>query len=239
MKIAICDDDKAFSDWLYKYMNHIGQRLKINFVIDIYNNPLSFKKVLLNKEEMYEVIILDIDMGAVSGLDIASILHNMYVDVLIIFLSAYTNYVYEAIKYAPFRYVRKDKIKIELNEAIESAYRNIDKNREQYYYLKKRTEIIKIKFSNILYFDIFERKVRVVLSDGSSYTEKNTIKKVMNKLSPNSFCQIHSGIIVNMKHIVSYNKISVKLSNKEELPISKYRFKDFVENFMDYIGDKI
>lgn len=53
----------------------------------------------MNNEEGYDVLILDVDMGEISGLDIASILYEQHSDVLIIFLSAYSNYVYEAIKY--------------------------------------------------------------------------------------------------------------------------------------------
>lgn len=239
MKIAICDDDKEFSNWLYKYLNVLSGSIKEKCIIDTYNDPSSLKKVLLNNEDVYEVIILDVDMGEISGLDIASILHDQHSDVLIIFLSAYSNYVYEAIKYTPFRYVRKDKLKIELNEAFEAAYRNLEDNKEQFYFCRNRTEIIKIKISKILYFDMCERKVRFSLTDGNCYTEKTTISNVMDKLPLDNFCQIHSGIVVNMKYIISYNKTVVKISNGEELPISRYRFKKFERKFLEFIGEKI
>ncbi len=102
MKIAICDDDIEFGKWLYIYLNELGKSAKEKCIIEVYNEPSDLKRVLLNNEEGYDVLILDVDMGEISGLDIASILYEQHSDVLIIFLSAYSNYVYEAIKYEPF-----------------------------------------------------------------------------------------------------------------------------------------
>ena len=46
-------------------------------------------------------------MPDVSGLEVAKKLRQKHLDIILIFISAYEQYVFESIEYNPFRYIRK------------------------------------------------------------------------------------------------------------------------------------
>jgi len=53
------------------------------------------------------LLILDIDMPGISGLDLAETLRASNLNLLIIFLSNHEEFVFKAIEFQPFRYIRK------------------------------------------------------------------------------------------------------------------------------------
>lgn len=239
MKIAICDDDMSVSQSISNFICNQLRSIVGESDVDIFNNPLNLIRAVFKDDEDYEVIILDINMGKVSGLELAAKIHERDSDMLIIFLSAYSVYVYEAIKYSPFRYVRKNRVNIELVEALGSASKIIEGRKERYYLCKMNSEMLRIKISQIIYYDMYERKVRFVMQNNKVILEKTTIKQVLDSIANKRFFQINSGIVVNLDYVESINRGLLMMTNGETLPISRQRYKIFEKKFIEYIGELI
>lgn len=114
MRIAICDDDNEMLGRLKKDVIEIFGILKVNIEIFSFSDGKELLRTIQNDDENFDLFLLDIDMPDVSGLEIAQMLREMSVNLIIIFISAYDNYVFDSIEYSPFRYIRKSRIKEEL-----------------------------------------------------------------------------------------------------------------------------
>lgn len=68
----------------------------------------------------YDIVLLDIQMGEVSGFMLAEELYKITGGENIIFVSSMENLVFESIHFRPFRFVRKSHLEEELTEAVES-----------------------------------------------------------------------------------------------------------------------
>ena len=68
----------------------------------------------------------------------------------------------------------------------------------------------------------------------------NFISKLsdIEKELPKGFIRTHQSFLVNADYIDSLDSSKVKLSNRKELPVSRYRGKNIKEKFLRYIGDK-
>lgn len=118
MRIAICDDDNEMLGRLKKDVIEIFGILKVNIEIFSFSDGKELLRTIQNDDENFDLFLLDIDMPDVSGLEIAQMLREMSVNLIIIFISAYDNYVFDSIEYSPFRYIRKSRIKEELPLAL-------------------------------------------------------------------------------------------------------------------------
>jgi DNA-binding LytR/AlgR family response regulator len=74
--------------------------------------------------------------------------------------------------------------------------------------------------SNILYFESYGRKVRIVRNGGSSEFY-GRLSDIASKYSEKGFIQIHKSYVVNLHYIKSVNRTQCVLSDNTVIPVSK------------------
>ena len=131
MNIVICDDDESDILTAKNVIKQTVQELHIKTEFDYYSNATDVERKLLVKKESTDILILDIDMPEVSGLERAEKLRAENKDLIIIFLSNHEEFVFKAIEFQPFRYIRKMHLNTEIPLAIRSAVRVIEANRDK------------------------------------------------------------------------------------------------------------
>lgn len=134
LNIAICDDSKfdalAAREVIRNTLNNLNKEADIEY----YLNAEDIQNKLLKRKEPLDLLILDIDMPGISGLDLAETLRANNLKLLIIFLSNHEEFVFKAIEFQPFRYIRKIKLETEMPIAIQSAVKVIAANSDLHIY---------------------------------------------------------------------------------------------------------
>ena len=104
MKIAICDDNQAFSKHLYgKLVNYLAQIDK-QCQCEIFTTPASLIAADLTATH---VIFLDVDMPGMNGIDVARKLRITYPDIFIVFVTGWIKYAPAGYCVNAFRYLLK------------------------------------------------------------------------------------------------------------------------------------
>ena len=100
--------------------------------------------------------------------------------------------------------------------------------------LETPKKIIKLDYNEIYYFIMFSPYI-----DIHTRTEKVTLRKNISdieKMLPKEyFIRCHRSYIVNVKHIKSIKKDNVLLENGVEIPISRGKYKEVNDTFINYI----
>ena len=122
-KVLAADDEAYIREALKKLINWE----KMNCVlIDVVDDG----QELINKieEEEPDIVITDIQMPEVNGMDVCKYLYETYPETQVIILTAYSDFSYAktAIKYSICGYVLKVSIMDELPDAIEKAIGNLN-----------------------------------------------------------------------------------------------------------------
>ena len=122
-KVLAADDEAYIREALKKLINWE----KMNCVlIDVVDDG----QELINKieEEEPDIVITDIQMPEVNGMDVCKYLYETYPETQVIILTAYSDFSYAktAIKYSICDYVLKVSIMDELPDAIEKATGNLN-----------------------------------------------------------------------------------------------------------------
>ena len=117
--VALCDDNVEFlnmlNDMLEKEFREIvSPKHKISF--EKFNSGRSILDFA--KKQKISVLFLDIDMPEMTGFEVAKILGTENKDMLIIFVSAYDNFVYESFDYSPFQFARKSCLVDDLKKIV-------------------------------------------------------------------------------------------------------------------------
>lgn len=229
-KIAICDDDITFINLFKVEVKKYTVALKLVVEITEYTSGEELLEACC--KNYFSLIFLDIEMPGISGINVASKLHSMRQGTEIIFVSSFEGYVYESIKYKPFRFIRKKYIDQELPEAL-NAFSLIDKNSHAdfLFYTKDGTTILNV--NEIQYMEVFQHYIYVHCND-RSIKVRGTLGNYEKEFQKWGFIRIHKSYLVSYKYIYSVNPTEIILINRIKLPLSKRKNKEVKEKFINY-----
>ena len=239
INIAICDDEQKSLQMIQKELYHIADKLKIEIETYAYKEGKKVLDLIYNEKEDFDVLFLDIDMPDVSGLEVAKKLRQKHLDIILIFISAYEQYVFESIEYNPFRYIRKNRIEKELMPCLKAAYQRLEEMQDSYMIVKTGEAEVRVKHSDIMYFETSARKIGIHLKNGEVLFVRKTIKELYEELNDEHFIKIHSGCVANAKYIGKYSNHDITLDNGEHLIVSRTRIKSVKRALMNYWGNQV
>lgn len=223
MNIVICDDEKAFADKLkkdiHKYIsqNELYCNMNINCICLYSPDAL----MAYAEHVKTDILFLDISMPGTDGIKIAESFYDFHPETLIIFTTNYEEYVFLALRFNPFRYLRKSTLDNELEEALTSALKNLLIS-DKYLTVNNRSNCTQISVHRIIYIEKEKSTnyLNIVCKD-EKYRDRRGINELTANLDPSLFIRINIGTVINIKHIISIKEDRVILSNNAALPISK------------------
>ncbi|AFS78960.1 sensory transduction protein LytT [Gottschalkia acidurici 9a] len=231
MKVALCDDDKIFRD---KIKNHLNTYIEEYPEIEMFE--FCCGEDLLNSynaEHKYDILLLDVELININGLDTAEEIRKLDKNVIIIFISSYTQYVFNVFSLNAFNYLVKPFTLEEFNEVLNKA---IKQHRVNYfkYSVKNNESIINLEIKDILYIEGYRRHIKVFTED-NIYESVGKLKDQEKILKSYNFVTCHQGFLVNMAYIKEISKSDIILTNGSEVPISVRKRADTIKEFNRYL----
>lgn len=239
MRIAICDDDKVLSENLHRKLEALMYKLSINAKIMEFNDGEDLLYEIENTG-IFDIIFLDIEIGKMNGINIASELRNKYFRFTLIFVSQYDNYYRAAFEVQPFWFLDKpvsdEKLELAVNKVID---RVMDK--EETYDFSFNKVYYKIFVDDIVYFESYKRQVIIHCIDNKTYrcyNKLSVIEKEFNEKNRN-FIRINRSLLVNQIYMKTYYYDKIVLYNNEEMGISISRREDVRNCYLDSVERKM
>lgn len=234
MKIAICDDNFQFLKQIEEIVTQIYKEMHLDFTLSCFQSGETLLAEIQDKDAEMDLLLLDIDMPELSGLEVAKIVRETDNNSILIFISSYENYVFDTFEYNPFRFVRKSRMKQELPIALRAAEPLYQKNRKRYVVFKCDEGEVRVEQSEITHFEMVKRRLHIYLTDGRVLHIWRTIKELQKELSSDSFSKIHSGCVVNLKYVSGYSGSEITLDTGVRLIASRDGMKTFKEELSRY-----
>lgn len=104
MLVAVCDDEKKIGKLIKRKIQRYCFEQNIEWKIMLFE---SGDEVLEYDFDQINVLFLDVDMPGRSGMEVAKKIREKNKTMLIIFLTAYSEFVFESFKVETFRYLIK------------------------------------------------------------------------------------------------------------------------------------
>lgn len=177
----------------------------------------------------YELFLLDIQLYDYSGFELAKEIRNIdkYKLTPIVFITAIPTKELLAFKQIHcYDYIVKPFSEKEVIEVLSTVI-NYGIKKEEYISFNLRDYIYRVKFDDIIYFEVIQRKVKVVTVKEQFELSHYTLNKLQDTLT-NDFIRCHKGYIVNVNYISSVDKTNYCINLEEiddKIPIGR-KYKD-------------
>lgn len=230
MRIAICDDEKNIREL-------IGNKVMMKYPEAEIVFFQSGEELLLSDKHI-DILFLDIQMQGRNGMETARELRKKDKSVILIFVTAVEEYVFQAFDVGAFNYIVKPiddtKFVDVLCRAVDewhSQDTNVKEPEANYVMINNGGVHIKVIIEDIVYAEVFNRKVVIhKLDDEIEYYGKMSD---LEAIAGDSFFRPHRAYLVNFKYVEKYDATTIYLEKGTAL-MAKQNYPDFVKKYMKY-----
>ena len=200
--------------------------------LTVYDEPrVGFEAI---KHEQPDLVLLDIEMNSVSGLEIARQLPEKTV---LVFTTAHAQFALEGFNldavdflHKPFAY---DRFEVAINKAFRRiALKNAAQAKESITVKQEYNNVI-IPLDDILYVGAMENYTKIYRRNKGYVLSRMSLKSILEMLPEQQFFRIHKSYIVPAHNVAGYASHRVNLyAPAIELPIGR----TYLPAFMEWIG---
>ncbi|WP_284036454.1 LytTR family DNA-binding domain-containing protein [Neobacillus sp. 114] len=205
IRVIIADDDQA-SKTLLCYFVELLSEYKV--VGNVTNGP---ELIQLVKEENPHIILVDIHMPGINGVEAAKLCKEINPALQVIFTTGSDEYAVEAFSISAADYIVKPIEKVRLFVALEKAKQSIQlleskgtvsKNKLA---IKSSNAFFYILIKDILYIEKVGRKT-IIHTENMQYETLESLQEIEERL-PGHFFKTHRSYLVNLRKIVKIESL--------------------------------
>lgn len=238
IRIAICDDEERAVALHEKIVQDSLQTQGISYEIITYTQSCNLLYDIIDDGFFYDLILLDIEMPGISGMEIPQQMKGVLPNVKIIFVTSHSEYAIDAFELSIFRYVPKNNLEVKLTAAVVDAAKLIELEAGQEYTIQTSSRFERIPYKEIYYIQRDGKNASIVSSAGVSKVRKS-LQQVFDELDAPEFIFIDRGYMVNIIQIMKVSGSMALLKNGEQLPISRSRLQEVKQQINRFWGAHI
>lgn len=233
MKIAICDDD--------------SQELnRISSFIDTYRrecNALLTYKTFQSATELiskvssgdYSILLLDILMPGLNGMQAAHEIRAFDAGVKIVFLTSSPEFAVESYAVKAYDYILKPVTKDKLFSLLDAVIDQAQKPLEGLT-VKTQSGMARILFSRLAFVEIMNKKLYFHLADGGVQEVTSSLAAFEDELlSRPEFVKVHRSYIVNLWQVGKLGAKELITHAEKTVPISRLLYGKVREAYMKHL----
>ncbi|MDE5937119.1 MAG: LytTR family DNA-binding domain-containing protein [Ruminococcus sp.] len=234
-KIAICDDEKIVCDKIKSYLDEISQKLDETFIIDIF---YSAEQMLSELSSDTDIILLDIKMNKLTGIEAAKKIREKNERVYIIFITIMTEYALEGYEVHAFGFIKKPVCYAPLERYMTESIRRLSTRRNDLITINNKSGAVTIYSSQIIFIEAYRHNI-VLVTTKDKISISTPLAELEKLLASKGFFRTHKSYLVNMRHIKSIENSLLVMSDGSSALLSKHRKKKFMESFIGFSGGMI
>lgn len=230
MKIAICDDERIFTDIFREKIEMTAEKCGIECTVSAFLNGAEMISML----NRFDAVFLDVDMPGLSGEETAEYIISSEKALPIIFVTNHDDFVFSSFRYRPFGFLRKRYIDSELEDIIKRLDKYLAEI-ERCYTFNSHNKLISVRLNDINYIEVYGHET-LVHTENAVLTTSKALFTIEKELSEYGFIRTHKSYIVNTRYIFSVERNSIILSNGENLPVSRTKLTDVKQMMIKFTG---
>ena len=232
MKIGICDDEKEIREMLQDKVHSLYPEADIELYA-------SGEELLVG--ELPDILLLDIQMQGKSGIETAKELRLTDRHLIIIFVTAIEDYVFQAFDVDALHYLVKPFSDAKFSEVLRKAVGQYEDRRKSEsinaridkpsLFITTKGTHITVNIEDIVYAEVFDRKVIIHTMD-SDIEYYGKLKDLQQKAGE-GFYRPHRAYLVNFDFIRKYDAKIIYMKKGQAL-MAKQNYQGFVKSYLRY-----
>lgn len=237
IKIAVCDDEMYVAKKIEEYILYFASSHRTDFNVSKFDSG----KALLDSEIGFDLILLDIQMDGLDGIETAKRIRENNMNVPIVYITSFSDYSMRAHKVHAFDFIEKP-----------FDYSHIETVLKDFLKLNAAKSVNNVTFStddgdvtqnadNILYFAYCEHRRILMYTHNKAVELRGGIAGIFETIDNRQFYMTHRNFIVNLKYVktIVKNDYTICMTNGDIVPLSQRKRVDFKERLHEYMNEHL
>ena len=235
MNIAIVEDDNSYAEELERRLHQFASENDLEFNIVKFEDGA---KLIGDYSYRFDLILLDVEMPVMNGIDTARAVREMDDQVLIMFVTNMAQYALHGYEVDAVDYVLKPLNYAALSMKMKKVLRIYRQRPAESIFIKVDGETRRLSIRNIYYVESQGHNLMYHTSSGVyAAAGAKTLSQAEEELSDYGFCRCNSCYLVNLFYIDSLSGDKVKVG-KDYLAISRNKKKQLKAALMRFAEGK-
>lgn len=231
MKIAIVDDEKQMTQLIESYLLRYSKERNTHFKVDIFNNPLEFLSTYTGD---YDLILMDIQMPGLNGIETAKELRRIDASVVLMFITNMMQYAIHGYEVDAIDFVVKPISYGDFVLKMQKASRYVDRNKNKKISLNTTEGIVQLDVTDIHYVEVIRHDLIYHTVHGQ-YKVRGSLREAEKALLDFHFTRSNHCYLVNLKYVEAVSGNLLRVAG-EELVMSRNKKNDVLLEFAKYVG---
>ncbi|MBP8641240.1 MAG: response regulator transcription factor [Oscillospiraceae bacterium] len=234
IKIAICDDEQREIETANKSMQlYLASHPEIDAEVYEFSSAIELLNQIENQGS-FDILLLDIFLPGIHGIDVARQLREDRNKCQIIFLTTSRDYAVEAFAVNAVHYILKPYSVPNFFDAMDKAVRKAEENNKQYLSIFNRGNVYALDLKAVLYVESNNHSQFIYSLNDRPIELRMTMSELFETLSHTDFdfYRLGKAYIVNLKQIRQLSAKEVVFNGGKHLPVPRGAFNNLKDAFM-------
>ena len=232
INIAVVEDSIDDLNNCLSLLDKYSKEKNVQFDIQTFESGDAF---LMRFKSQFDFIILDINLSAMNGIDVARSVRTKDEEVIIMFATNLAKYATNGYEVDAIDFALKPLTYASFYLRLERVMKKLNKKSDSFLVVPSDGGFSKINVNDVLYVEVISHDIIFHVMSGQNITTSGTLKKYDEKLKDLWFIRCNSCYLVNAHKIKRVEKLDIQLVNDEIIAISHPKKKSFMERFKKYV----
>ena len=235
IRVAIVEDDNNYHQKYQELLKKYAEQNNVEFnIVDFYNG-IDFLETF---KGCYDLIIMDIELPGLNGIKTCESLRKIDPYVPIIVISYSSQYAVDGYLFNAIGYIVKPITEYDFFFTLNRSMKNIEENNNFSINITTKQMVRNIRISDIYFIEVSSHMLKI-----KTITEeiviRDKIKKYEDLLKNHKFNRCDNSYLVNLRYCNDVDlKNNIIRINGETITISRSRKKMFLDDLVNYLGEK-
>ena len=216
-KLAVCDDDAQQREHLQEIVTIWSEKNRHLVDLKKYADSKSFL-FDYSEERDFDILLLDIEMPGINGIELAKTVRKDNATVQIIFVTGYYDYFSDGFDVSALHYLIKPVNERKLFPVLDKAADNLS-YRQRSVLISTADADIKVSLADIIYVES-ENVHIIVHTVNGNYRTRISLAKFSEQLD-DTFVKVHRSFVVGLKYIKKITRTEITMLSGDIVPISR------------------
>lgn len=232
LHVAIVDDEQQCRKQLKEYLQRFSLQWQVEFESTEFTNGADLVE---HYSPGWDIILLDIQMNGIDGLEAARRIRQLDDEVVLIFITNMAQYALKGYEVNAYDFVVKPITYPAFAMKLQKISHRLEQRREKYIVLSVPNGLRREPISGVYYIEVRNHRLLCHTVEGTFPLVSGTLTALEKQLNDPRFYRCNNCFLVNMQHVTSIGGDTVRVGN-DELSVSRARKKGFLSALAQFVG---
>jgi len=232
LTFAICDDETTEISYLTNLLHQWAEEVNTQIHLSTFQSAEQFL-FAYEEDKSADILLLDIQMGGMDGVELARKLRADNNNIQIIFITGFPDFIAYGYDVAALHYLMKPVSAEKLFAVLSRAAAQVSRQSPAIL-LAIDGEQVRLSLDEVIYIEAIDHNLEITTRNAGKLTVKMPLYQIEYELTP-EFVHCHRSYIVNLRHVSKITKTDVITDCGISLPLARRQYAAVNKAMMQYL----